>query len=132
MAVREKKPTPRADITPEQVHDLTQAVISLSEQVRVLRQAVDEIGDELGWAIRNRVVFVEPIDATARRIRSMPLDPTAPDFHERVNAIDPDRIGGIEHACDPEELSADKNTEVSHPSPDLPFPTTERRQAKLW
>lgn len=69
------------------VSELTDEISSLREHARVLRQAVDEIGDELGWAIKNRVMFVEPIEQTARRITSLPLDPAADDFHERVNQL---------------------------------------------
>lgn len=87
--VRERKSTSQPEITPEQIDDLTQAVVSLTEQVRVLRQAVDEIGDELGWAIRNRVVTVQPLEAVSPRpcITSFPADPSAVDFHERINAV---------------------------------------------
>jgi len=42
--------------TSAQVCDLTDAVLTLTEQVRMLRLAVDEIGEELGWAIRTRVL----------------------------------------------------------------------------
>ena len=87
--MRQTKAAADSQISPEQVEDLTQAVLSLTEQVRVLRQAVDEIGDELGWAIRNRVVVIQPLEPQSRRITSFPLDPLAEDFHERVNAVTP-------------------------------------------
>lgn len=76
-----------SSITPDQIDDLTQATISLTEQVRMLRHAVDEIGDELGWAIRNRVMTVESLESYSQRITSLPTDPAAEDFHERVNAV---------------------------------------------
>jgi hypothetical protein len=74
-------------ITPEQIDDLSQAVISLTEQLRVLRHAVDEIGDELGWAIRNRVMTVESLESYSKRITSFPIDSAAENFHERVNEV---------------------------------------------
>jgi hypothetical protein len=71
--------------TPEMVEELTLAVNSLTDQVRMLRQAVDEIGDELGWAIRNRVIpeLLPPVIP----ITSMPVDPLADDFCQRVNEV---------------------------------------------
>ncbi len=103
---------PSSAITPEQVEDLTQAVVSLTEQVRVLRQAVDEIGDELEWAIRNRVVMVKPIEFPQPRITSFPVDPLAEDFHERVNAV----------------TAADLPPDADS----IPASSTPRKQALFW
>lgn len=99
--------------TSGQVNDLTDAVMSLTEQVRMLRQAVDEIGDELGWAIKNRVVMVPPIESQFPRLTSFPIDPLAEDFHERVNAVRPSELG-------PDET----HKAVSTPS--------SGKQASLW
>ena len=52
----------------------------------MLRQAVDEIGEELGWAIRTRVLDRLP-PPSPTRLSSFPLDPLADDFHDRVNAV---------------------------------------------
>ena len=72
----------------DQVCDLTDAVLILTEQVRMLRLAVDEIGEELGWAIRTRVLDRLPPPSPAR-ITSLPLDPLAENFHEHINAVTP-------------------------------------------
>ena len=90
-------------------------MVSLTEQVRVLRQAVDEIGDELGWAIRNRVVALQPLEALSPppRIKSFPADAATEDFHDRINAIRPEDL--------PKEESAA-----------LPTQPRPRRQAHLW
>lgn len=42
--------------TPDQIEELTAAVIALGDHVRHLRHAVDEIEQELGWAIRTKVL----------------------------------------------------------------------------
>lgn len=97
--------------TSEQVCDLTDAVLTLTEQVRLLRLAVDEIGADLGWAIRTRVLDRLP-PPSATRITSLPLDPLADDFYEQVNALT---------AAD---LPADE------PAPQAPPPP--RRQSSLW
>ena len=72
----------------EEVVELTEAVLTLTEQVRMLRLSLDEIEQELGWAIRTRVLDRLP-PPSPTRVTSMPLDPLAEDFHERVNAISP-------------------------------------------
>ncbi len=72
-------------LSDETIEELTQTVNSLVEQVRILRQAVDEIGDELGWAIRNR--FRDQLPSPPFVLNSFPLDPLADDFAERVNAV---------------------------------------------
>lgn len=118
--------------TVEQVAELTEAVITLTEQVRCLRHAVDEIESELGWTLRNRVAFVEPIETTARRLKSMPLDPAAADFHARVNEIDPDHLPGFEHAADAEICVNEEVQESPLPSTSpSPLPPA-RLQPKFW
>lgn len=71
-----------------ELDELTDAVVGLSEEVRVLRQAVDDLREEIQWAARN---LVDPDQGSLanRRIRTMPLDPCAADFAERVNATAP-------------------------------------------
>lgn len=40
--------------TAEQIADLTEAVLTLTDQVRCLRLSVDEIEQELGWTVLDR------------------------------------------------------------------------------
>lgn len=75
-------------VSTESVHELTDAVLSLTDQVRMLRLAVDEIEQELGWAIRTRVLDNFPTSPPTR-ITSLPLDPLCEDFHRHVNAVQP-------------------------------------------
>lgn len=81
MAKQSRTPAP----TPEMIEELSSAVQALTDQVRMLRQAVDEIGDELGWAIRNRVIPKRQPPTIP--LVSLPLDPLADDFCQRVNEV---------------------------------------------
>ncbi len=56
----------------------------LREELAVVRQVLDEIREELEWANRNRSE-PDPAPLMPRRITSMPLDPCAPDWAERLN-----------------------------------------------
>ena len=64
------------------------ALDRLTEQVAVVRQVLDEILDELQSANRNRPADDGP-NAPYRRITSMPIDPTVPDWAERLNRYSP-------------------------------------------
>lgn len=59
----------------------------LADEIHVLRQALDDLREELVWELRQ----LRTASQEARppfRLTSMPVDPTAPDFAERVNALD--------------------------------------------
>ncbi len=58
----------------------------LREELSVVRQRLDEIQDELEWAIQNYGV-TEHVTATPRRITSLPLDPCSPHRAEQVNRV---------------------------------------------
>jgi hypothetical protein len=66
---------------------LASAIDRLREELAITRQVLDEILNELQWANRNR--GDENGLAPYRRITSMPLDPTAPDWAERLNRFTP-------------------------------------------
>lgn len=73
---------------PESDTTIAAAIDRLTEEVRVLRQAVDELRQEVQWGVRN--ALDPPHERPpVRRITSMPLDPCAEDFAERVNALAP-------------------------------------------
>lgn len=70
---------------------LAEALDRLREELAIIRQVLDEIASELQWANRNR----EPSGDSGgpiRRITSMPLDPTAPDWAERLNQFSADDL----------------------------------------
>lgn len=100
--------------TTEQIADLTEAVITLTEQVRCLRLSVDEIESELGWAIRTQVLDRLPA----------PQYPCDARF-ELHGQDDPSR--SFEHACDPPDEGSESVID--------PFTLSSAnlsRQAKLW
>ncbi len=80
-----------SDITADDVASLTDEIVTLREEVQVLRDVLDEVREELQFAVRN---YILPGDDAIKRlhITSLPLDPAADDFHERVNAVRPDDI----------------------------------------
>lgn len=97
----------------EQVEALSEAVLILTDQVRALRHSVDEIEQELGWAIRAKVLdrLPRPEHPCDERFELPALDDSAID---------------IEHVCDPD----DELTTVRDSPP--PAPAARRNQAKLW
>lgn len=70
------------------VSELTEEVRQLKEEVRILRDVLGEIHEELQWAVRN-ALLPSAAASPLRRIVSMPLDPTAPDFAARLNELTP-------------------------------------------
>ena len=71
--------------------ELVVAIQSLTEEVRVLRQVVDELREEVQWANRNPPEERAHLDG--RRIRSCSLDPTSRDF--TVNSVDKETVDRI-------------------------------------
>ena len=75
-------------------------IATLSAEIRLLRQVLDEVRDELSWANNNAHDLPPGAGATAAftRITSMSLDPTARDF--QVNTVDEETIARLrdEHA----------------------------------
>ncbi len=65
-----------------------EVVAALGEEIRILRQVLDEIREELSWANNNAEDLPNFTGATSayRRITSMSADPTARDF--QVNTAD--------------------------------------------
>jgi hypothetical protein len=102
----------------EELAELTGAVLTLTEQVRCLRLAVDEIEAELGWAIRTKVLDRLPPP-------QFPCD-------ERLWLNSPtDTDEAIEHVCDPDDLPVDELPAVPA-SPPIPARSTPHRQSNLW
>jgi cell division septum initiation protein DivIVA len=61
--------------------EIVASIEALTEEVEVLRDAIDELREELQWAVRNE----RPL-----RITSMSADPCAKDF--RINAVPKETI----------------------------------------
>lgn len=75
----------------EYVLKLRESVDELREEVQVLRNVVDELRGLIEWATRNPEPTVDQW-RQAHRIFSIPLDPAAPDFHERLNEVEPSEV----------------------------------------
>jgi hypothetical protein len=70
---------------------LAETLYRLREELAVIRQVLDEIAGELQWANRNREPSVDAA-GSFRRITSMPLDPSAQDWAERINQFSADDL----------------------------------------
>jgi hypothetical protein len=75
----------------EQIEELTREMQALREEVQVLRMSIDEFRDDLVHALRNPPEQLPP----PLHIHSLPLDPTAPDFGDRINAVPPEQIEAL-------------------------------------
>jgi len=77
-----------------QMQDLTETIQEHRDEVRAVRDAVDELRDLIEWLSRNP----EPPAWSADRVcqlHSMPLDPTARDFGERINSVSTEKIAEL-------------------------------------
>lgn len=71
----------RSEITGGHVERLTDQVGRLADELRLLRDAIDDLREQLQDAVDKRRPLPPPLHIT-----SLPIDPTVPDFHDRVNA----------------------------------------------
>lgn len=71
----------------------------------MLREAIDELRENYEWAVNNVAAAVEWIPA--RRITSMPVNPCAPDWSERLNRFTPSDVRQ-DSMCNEAETSASK------------------------
>ena len=85
---------------------------SLRDEVRLLRQVLDEIREELSWANNNAPDLPHSTGALSAydRITSMSADPAARDF--QVNAVDPATVAMLREQA-VEEASSRASTQRS-------------------
>ena len=81
------KRTATPEITGQHIEALTIEVENLKDEVRVLRDVMDEIREDLEWLVRNLRIADDP---RPLQLKSFPLDPTADDFHQRINEVSDD------------------------------------------
>lgn len=67
----------------DEVRELRAAVERLADEVNVLRRVLDELRDDFAWALNNRDQF--RCAGAMSPLTSMPKDPLATDFGERLN-----------------------------------------------
>ena len=91
-----------------------EVVSALGDEIRLLRQVLDEIREELSWANNNAQDLPDFTGATSayRRITSMSADPTAADF--RVNAVDEETISQLR-----QEVAAEQQPGAGNSQPSL-------------
>ena len=89
---RKKTPSLAADTAPADasIERLIRIVGDLSQEVRRLRTAVDHLRQECECALRG--VIRNETHRPVMHITSMPKDPCAADFGERVNRLNPDDL----------------------------------------
>jgi hypothetical protein len=76
------KAPPESDI----LQRLVDAVDRLANEVQVMRQVIDEIRDDFAWGLNNDAFRQAPRRTVPPMVlKSMPLDPRAPDFGRRIN-----------------------------------------------
>jgi hypothetical protein len=83
MSKRTAAAAPREGITDDRIQELEERMQRLQETMDVLIGAIDELRVDLVHTLRNLPDRLPP----PLHIHSLPLDPTDPDFGERVNAI---------------------------------------------
>ena len=89
-----------------------EVIAALGEEIRILRQVLDEIREELSWANNNAQDFPDFIGATSAycRITSMSADPTARDF--QVNTVDAATVSKLREEA-AQEASPRASTQAS-------------------
>src|SRR5438105_853037 len=91
---------------------LAEAVEKLAGEVEILRGIVDRLQDDFAWALNNDAFRREDIHRESvmpLHLTSMPLDPLAPDWHERVNRFRPEDLAEDEDEYDEPEESVQRD-----------------------
>jgi hypothetical protein len=86
----------------EVLERIAEAVEKLAGEVEILRGIIDRLQEDFAWALNNdafrgegaRRERVPPVHIT-----SMPLDPLAPDWHERLNRYRAEDINEADDAA---------------------------------
>ena len=87
---------------------IADAVEKLAGEVEMLRTIIDRLQDDFAWALNNDAFGrIKPDAGPAMHITSMPRDPLAPDWHERLNRFRPEDLPDLD-----EEDGAERNEAV--------------------
>lgn len=79
---------------------LIESIDSLRQQVEVLRDVVDELREELQYLVRNPNEYRVAAPIEQLRVTSLPLDPAADDFDERVNTVPAETVAELRTAVE--------------------------------
>ena len=95
-------PEDESGILPAKIDELKEAIDRVGDELSVLRDVLDEIRELLGWAINNpdRFCCTSPFVP----LTSMPRDPLAPDFGERINRLSAKDLPQEEQVADSPSL----------------------------
>jgi len=92
---------------------LAESVDRLTAELRVIRDVLDDLRIELQYLVRNPGENCGSETIERLRVTSLPLDPAADDFDQRVNAV-------------PEETIAKLRTAAETGQDEKPSPTNQR------
>ena len=81
----------KKEVPPETIDRLLEAVERLAGEVQVLREVLDRLEEGFDWAIKNDKLRCSSL-APPMIITSMPRNPCAPDFGERINRFRPEDL----------------------------------------
>jgi len=79
--------------------ELAGLIEQLTQEVTTLRQAIDEMREELAWELR-QLREGTPEWKARFRLTSMPTDAALPDFHKHVNTVDSSALTAPAGTCE--------------------------------
>ena len=75
--------------------ELIPTIDALRAEIRVLREAIDALRDEVQYLVRNPDIPAWRPAPDRLQLTSIPLDPAAPDFGQRVNAVPAEQVDAL-------------------------------------
>jgi len=75
-----------------QAEHLIGSILQLRDEVHVLREAIDELREELQYLVRNPDHSAAREQLPRLRVTSLASDPTAEDFGERINVVPKEKL----------------------------------------
>lgn len=80
--------------------ELAESVDRLTVELRVIRDVLDDLRAELQYIVRNSGEYRVVESMERFRVTSLPLDPAAEDFEERVNAVPTETVAELRTAAE--------------------------------
>jgi len=80
--------------------ELAESVDRLTAELRVVRDVLDDLRIELQYLVRNPGVYRVAEPTERLRVTSLPLDPAAEDFEQRVNAVPTETVAELRTAAE--------------------------------